>query len=59
VDGRAEAALVSHPPSTASAPPQGAVPQKRPLAALGRFAEPLVAPFRVAVTAAIRARCSS
>jgi ABC-type transporter Mla maintaining outer membrane lipid asymmetry ATPase subunit MlaF/ABC-type transporter Mla maintaining outer membrane lipid asymmetry permease subunit MlaE len=51
-----EAALVSHLAEHGErAPPQGAVPQKRPLAALGRFAEPLVAPFRVAVTAAIRA----
>ncbi|MEJ7601960.1 MAG: ATP-binding cassette domain-containing protein [Kofleriaceae bacterium] len=35
-------------------PPSGKVPQRRVLAALGRVVEPVVAPFRVAVTSAIR-----
>ena len=35
-------------------PPSGTAPPRRVLAALGRMVEPVVAPFRVAVTSAIR-----
>jgi ABC-type transporter Mla maintaining outer membrane lipid asymmetry ATPase subunit MlaF/ABC-type transporter Mla maintaining outer membrane lipid asymmetry permease subunit MlaE len=37
------------------APPKGTPPAKRAFAAVARFGEPLVAPFRVAVTAALKA----
>ncbi|MBA3541011.1 MAG: ATP-binding cassette domain-containing protein [Deltaproteobacteria bacterium] len=51
-----EAALVDHLEEHGDKPPpMGALPKKRVLAAVGRFVEPVVAPFRVAVIAAARA----
>ena len=50
-----EALLVDHLEEHGDRPPpSGTRPARRVLAAIGRFAEPVIAPFRVAVTAAIR-----
>jgi ABC-type transporter Mla maintaining outer membrane lipid asymmetry ATPase subunit MlaF/ABC-type transporter Mla maintaining outer membrane lipid asymmetry permease subunit MlaE len=50
-----EDALVAHLATHGDrAPPQGSPPAKRALAAVGRVAEPLLAPFRVAVSSAIK-----
>ncbi len=50
-----EAALVDHLAEHGDKqPPQGKVPTKHPLAGLARLGEPLIAPFRVAVTSAVR-----
>ncbi|HEU0034016.1 MAG TPA: ATP-binding cassette domain-containing protein [Kofleriaceae bacterium] len=51
-----EAALVDHLALHGDrAPPKGTPPARKAFAGLARAAEPLVAPFRVAVTAAVRA----
>jgi ABC-type transporter Mla maintaining outer membrane lipid asymmetry ATPase subunit MlaF/ABC-type transporter Mla maintaining outer membrane lipid asymmetry permease subunit MlaE len=51
-----EAALVDHLAEHGDRPPpQGKAPEKRALAGLARVGEPLIAPFRVAMTAAIKA----
>jgi ABC-type transporter Mla maintaining outer membrane lipid asymmetry ATPase subunit MlaF/ABC-type transporter Mla maintaining outer membrane lipid asymmetry permease subunit MlaE len=50
-----EALLVDHLEEHGDRPPpSGTPPGKRVLAAVGRFVEPVIAPFRVAMTAAIR-----
>jgi len=51
-----EATLVAHLAEHGDrAPPQGTPPARKVLATIARIVEPLVAPFRVAVTCAIRA----
>ena len=50
-----EAAMVDHLEEHGDrAPPQGPAPRKRMSATLGRLVEPIAAPFRVAVAAAVR-----
>ena len=50
-----EAALVDHLTEHGDRPPPKGTPKPKPaLAGLARFGEPLIAPFRVAVTAAIK-----